>query len=251
MAGQKVIYDLGANNGDNLAYYLLKADKVIAVEANPHLADLIRNRFPGPIAAGRLLIENCVLTVEHADEPVAFYIHRYNHVLSQFPRPGETQLSQFEQVYLPSQNVVDVIRQHGEPYYVKVDVEHYDPLILKSLFLNKIVPPYLSAEAHSIDVFSVMVAVGEYEAFKLVDGQSVPTTYKDTWIQTESGEQLYSFPEHSAGPFGEDIAGTWMTKDNFFRLLGFAGLGWKDVHASRIDQADPAHAPRVRIQVDF
>jgi FkbM family methyltransferase len=251
MIEQKIIYDLGANNGDDVPYYLLKANKVIAVEANPCLADLMQNRFAGPIAAGRLFIENCVLTVDHADEAVAFYIHKHNHVLSQFPRPHETQLAQFEQVYLPSRNIVEIIRQHGEPYYVKVDVEHYDQFVLRSLFVNKIVPPYLSAEAHSIDVFSLMVALGGYEAFKLVDGSSISTRYKDAWIQTAFGEQIYSFPEHSAGPFGEDIAGTWMTKDNFFRLLGFAGLGWKDVHASRIDQADPAHAPRVRIQVDF
>jgi hypothetical protein len=31
----KIIYDLGANNGDDIPYYLLKADTVVAVEANP------------------------------------------------------------------------------------------------------------------------------------------------------------------------------------------------------------------------
>src|SRR3954464_9079572 len=93
--GQKIIYDLGANNGDDIAYYLLKADTVIAVEANPRLVDLMRERFAGPIAAGRLSIENCVLTVDQTAEAVAFYIHKHNHVLSQLPRPDETQLVQF------------------------------------------------------------------------------------------------------------------------------------------------------------
>ena len=40
-----VIYDFGANNGDDLPYYLLSADKVVAVEANPELCSLMQKRF--------------------------------------------------------------------------------------------------------------------------------------------------------------------------------------------------------------
>ena len=35
MGQKEIIYDFGSNNGCNLAYYLKKADKVVAVEANP------------------------------------------------------------------------------------------------------------------------------------------------------------------------------------------------------------------------
>ena len=42
---KKIIYDFGANNGDDIPYYLMKADEVIAVEANPKLCDVIKNRF--------------------------------------------------------------------------------------------------------------------------------------------------------------------------------------------------------------
>ena len=34
---KKVIYDIGSNNGDDIPYYLMKCDKVVAVEANPLL----------------------------------------------------------------------------------------------------------------------------------------------------------------------------------------------------------------------
>ncbi len=44
-----IIYDLGANNGDDIPYYLRKADKVIAVEANPILSQEIEDRFPDDI----------------------------------------------------------------------------------------------------------------------------------------------------------------------------------------------------------
>lgn len=43
-------------------------------------------------------------------------------------------------------------------------------------------------------------------------------------ISKEGRRELYSFPYQSAGPFGEDVVGEWMTADNFsessrFRVL--------------------------------
>ena len=42
---KKIIYDIGSNNGDDIPYYLLKSDLVIAIEANPKLCDLIQKKF--------------------------------------------------------------------------------------------------------------------------------------------------------------------------------------------------------------
>ena len=41
----KLIFDIGSNNGDDILYYLHKADLVVAVEANPKLCKLISKRF--------------------------------------------------------------------------------------------------------------------------------------------------------------------------------------------------------------
>ena len=51
---EKVICDFGMNNGDNLPYYLLKAEKVVEVEANPKLCSLVEERFANHIRDGRL-----------------------------------------------------------------------------------------------------------------------------------------------------------------------------------------------------
>lgn len=69
---KKVIYDFGANNGDDIPYYLLKADVVVAVEANPKLCNAISNRFENYISDGRLFVENCVLAETYSAEPVVF-----------------------------------------------------------------------------------------------------------------------------------------------------------------------------------
>ena len=99
-------------------------------------------------------------------------------------------------------------------------------------------PPFISAESHTIEVFSLLVAMGRYNSFKLVEGCSVSEKYKNHKIISNEGAEVYSFPHHSAGPFGEDISGKWMTADTFYRLLAFECLGWKDVHATSMFPAD-------------
>ena len=44
-----------------------------------------------------------------------------------------------------------------------------------------------------------------------------------------------------------------MTSHNFFRLLGFVGLGWKDIHATNIDEPDKDYKvkPHIEISVKY
>ena len=62
MNGPRVIYDVGANTGHDIDYYLLKADRVVAVEANPQLCAGLRARWAHALAAGRLGGVNAGLT---------------------------------------------------------------------------------------------------------------------------------------------------------------------------------------------
>jgi len=119
------------------------------------------------------------------------------------------------------------------PYYIKIDLENYDHVILMELFRNNIYPKYLSAESHSIDIFALLVTFGRYTSFNLVDGASVSSLYANHTINTFDTVKSYSFPYHSAGPFGEDVKGPWMAPNDFFRHLAIEQLGWKDIHATK------------------
>lgn len=241
MSDKGTIYDLGSNNGDDLPYYLMKGLRVVAVEANPGLCDHIRQRFAEPLGTGQLVVVNAVLSNQHHADPVTFYLHKFNHVLSQFPPPlddnpaSETYRGNYHPIQLGAVTPADVVRAHGEPHYIKIDVETYDEAILANLFAAGIRPPYISAESHSIDVFASLVAVGGYRRFKLVDGGSVPDRYANHVVETPIGQMLHNFPYHSAGPYGEDIPGDWLGPNDFFYLLASQGLGWKDIHAKRDD----------------
>lgn len=236
---KKIIYDVGANNGDDIPYYLKKADMVIAVEANPSLCQGIRERFATEIASGRLFVENCVVTADDSTEKVYFYIHQKNSVLSQFPKPGPEVIAEFKEFLLPSQSIVSIVRRYGEAYYMKIDIEHYDKNILRAIFAEDIRPRYISAESNDIDVFALLQAVGGYQSFNLVDSPKLVHDYAGHQIMVNGRKEDYSFPYHSAGPFGEDIKTPWMTANNFVCFLGLEGLGWKDVHATNQIEPDP------------
>ena len=241
---KKIIYDLGSNNGDNIPYYLLKSDLVVAVEANLKLCEIIKKNFKKDIDNGKLVVENCIVTVLSDNEDRDFYLHRHHHVLSQFLTPNQSVLDQYLQVKLRSRNIISIIKDYGEPYYIKIDLEHYDSYILKELLLKNIYPKYLSIESHSSEIIDIIIKNGKYKSFKLVDGSQVPKRYKNRIINNIN----YSFPIHSAGPFGNDIDGQWMEEKNFLFLLSVVGFGWKDIHCSLEDKPSKYYLP---VQIIF
>lgn len=223
----KIVYDFGAHNGSNIPYYLLKFDKVIAIEANPELAQEISDKFKNEINQGKVVVLNSVVSL--LTEDVDFYIHRTNSVLSQLPAPLD--IENFYTVKLKSKKASEIIFEYGIPEYVKIDIEHTDPEIIEDLFTNGIFPKYLSAEMYQVLSFILVAASKKYEGYKLLDGRSVNEVYSNVLINN----QEYTFPFHSAGPMWEDIQQEPMDLNTFFNELGKQGLGWKDMHVKRVD----------------
>lgn len=173
-------------------------------------------------------------------------------MLSQFSKPIDSILEDYEENFLPSKNIIELIEQYGEPYFIKIDIEGYDHIILKELFKTNIRPPYISAESHQADVFATLVACGGYNSFKMVEGATVGAKYNNARFIKKTGEEgFFKFLDHSAGPFGNDIIGPWMSANTILRVLGIAGLGWRDIHASRVDECDPKFFPAVSFKVEL
>jgi FkbM family methyltransferase len=212
---------------------------VVAIEANPTLAKQIETKYSGAIAEGRLFVENCVVTTLPHSADVPFYMHKHGHIISQFPRPAESELIHFDEVMLPSKSVLSLIEHYGHPHYIKIDIEGYDHEIVRNLIENRIFPEFISAESHSIEVFALLASSNFYTSFNLIDGRSVVEKYKNTPISTLKWPESFLFPSHAAGPFGEDIRSPWMTLEHFFELLAYEGLGWKDIHATNKPLAKP------------
>jgi len=225
-----LVYDVGMNNGDDVEYYLQKGCRVVGIEANPELCRVCEARFTEVISQGRLKILNCA--VGACEGHARFYLSRTNHVLSTLvpaATPGET----WTEIPIRVRKLSTLIKEYGYPYFVKIDVEHVDAVVLHDLMEHGIAPPFISAESHEIDVFCHLVAMG-YVQFKLVRGASVHSDFRDHKIHTVDGESTrFEFKHHSSGPFGRDIPGPWMGKDEFLDELLAEGLGWVDIHARR------------------
>ncbi len=231
----KVIYDFGANNGNNIKYYIQKSDMVIAIEADPKQCNIIKDQYQKEIAEQKLFIENCIVTSGVSSNSELFYLHKKRSLLNQYPRPNDKDLHNFKQTTLPSKNIIEIIKKYGEPYYIKIDLENYDHIALEELFINNIKPPYISAESMTLNTFAILVSLGNYKSFKLVNGDDVHLVYKNKIIETLNDKVDFSFPIYSAGPFGNDINGSWFTIENFLYLLSKESLGWKDIHCSSLD----------------
>jgi FkbM family methyltransferase len=232
----ELIIDIGSNNGDDIPYYLFKAARVVAVEPNPALCDLIRQRFAEPIREGRLFVENVAVVATEQPE-VDFYVHNRHHVLSSLS-VDELNASQFTKLTVNAITIHELVCRYGSPYYIKIDVEGHDEILLRSLADHQIMPPYISAESHKLGVFALLSETMGYQSFKLVDGRSVGHSYSRALFRSPIlGKTVaYSFPHHSAGPFGNDIFGEWMDKPTLLRQLAIQGLGWRDIHASSVDE---------------
>lgn len=213
-----VIYDFGANNGQNFNYYLSKGYKVVGIEANPLLCREIEKKFSNEIAAGKLTIMNYCLSADSDDEIVEFYVHKTNSLLSQFNKPGYENLDDFEPIKIKSKKASSIVKEFGAPYYIKIDIEHYDIMILKELLAEKIYGKYLSIEAQNPAILDVLLQ-SDYKYFNAVFGWTLKKFYPE-------------FDFHMAGPFGKDIKSPWLTKENLSALFSEIKFGWIDIHAS-------------------
>lgn len=232
MTTQKIIYDLGANNGDDLGYYLEKAEKVVAVEALPQRAEEICQKFEIEISEGRLIVENVAVTDSvEAEGQIDIWIHEED-AKSTLMRPtSETNL--YSRAEVRAVSIMRLIEEHGFPYFVKVDLENYDARILRALFLGNVFPTFISAEGHDPSVFGLLSGLGNYTSFKFVQGRRVEREFKDFAFRNLSGEERrFSFRWGSAGPFGDDIPGPWYEKYSAYDRLRLLGTGWLDIHAS-------------------
>jgi FkbM family methyltransferase len=221
-----LVYDVGANNGDDTDYYLKKGFRVVAIEANPVLFKKICERFSDYVQRGIL---NVLIVAGGGEEYVAKFYINSDDKISTLYRP--TDYDGWSEIRINVMKLSTIVRTYGSPTYVKVDIEGYDSIVLREIFSTGCFPEYISAESHSFEVICLLVAAG-YNKFKVVEGKFGHSHFNG--IKTVNGSLVgHDFPPHSSGPFGDDLPGKWMNAEEAFRYLCEYGLGWKDIHASR------------------
>ena len=230
----KVIFDIGANKGQNLNYFLEKADIVVAIEANINLVKKIQSDFKQFVDSGKLIIENVALTNNENIKQIDFYISKVDDVLSTI-YPDDINKFYKQQVRCDKASLL--IQKYLKDYniseieYIKIDIEGSDKLVLDDLLQHNILAKNLSAECQEPEVLELLLN-SPYKSFKFVEGGGV-TFKKNIEVMTKyNNKKKINFDIHSSGPYGDDIPGDYYSKTSILPYFLNKGLGWKDIHCS-------------------
>jgi FkbM family methyltransferase len=227
-----LIYDVGMHNGDDTAYYLTKGAKVVAIEANPDLCSLAEARFASEIRKGFVTILNCAVSDKEGGE-IDFFINEGSTVESSLYARNHAGL---RKISVSARRLSDIVKEYGRPDFAKIDVEKYDQVILRDLRLADCVPDHFSVEAHHFDVIKELLMT-DHSKFRLVRGNTIGRRFAQHGIKTPLGMQNYSFPNHSSGPFGEDLPEAWVSAEamvtSWLVRGSLYGHGWYDIHAMK------------------
>ncbi len=264
-----LIYDVGMHDGEDTAYYLARGYRVVAIEANPAKVERAREQFAGAIGAGRLVL------VHTGVFPVAgefdFWISEYD-FWSSFDRLSASKANKAcVPVRVACRPLQDVLREHGVPYYLKIDVEGQEDHCLRALSPADL-PRYVSWEAGlgSLAQLAWMHQLG-YNAFKCIAQATLTASLKRhiaaghllgralgrarrevaragrllgaRATASPDGEAPREFAFGSSGPFGEDTDGAWQSFESvagewcaYCRKVIRGGPGtldcWFDFHAA-------------------
>lgn len=197
-----VIMDLGMNNGDDTDYYLKKGYRVLGVDANPRLCARARERFADALREKRLIIVNAAIWSQATTQP--FYVNLDNdHWSSLDPAWAGRENSRTQAVEVECVPIAHLFARYGVPFYLKIDVEGADELVLDSLVELPELPFYLSLEdcRFGYRYMKKLAALG-YRSFQLLD-QSLVDRCVDNSIE-------HRFNPGSSGPFGPQLPGEWL-----------------------------------------
>lgn len=161
-----LIYDVGMHNGDDSAYYLSRGYRVVAIEANPELAATAKRRFENELSSGKLVIINAGIFQQTGKR--TFWVNRTHSVASSFDEEMASKWGgEVSPISVDCIRFEDILREHGVPFYLKIDIEGADSECLSAL-QTKDLPQFVSAEAHSIMPLCQMFVLG-FRQFKCMN----------------------------------------------------------------------------------
>jgi FkbM family methyltransferase len=267
-----LIFDVGLHRGEDAEFYLKKGFKVVVFEANPDLVDHCKRRFQDVISCRRLHIVEGAIAPETAGERIVFHKNlqksEWGTTDSRWVERNQKLGSQSVDVEVQRTDLAAAFRQYGIPFYLKIDIEGADHVVVDELERCDDRPRYMSIEAEKVEFAQLTAELDAlrrlgYTAFKAVQQATIPGT-KIATTALDGTPVQHVFAEGASGPFGDDLSGPWLTHGEclrqfetifrLYRLFGDYGIvcnvpggthlvrrlgrlvrrplpGWYDIHA--------------------
>lgn len=236
----ELVYDIGANNGDDSAFYLAKGFRVVAIEADPVLCAKLRVRFADEIGSGDFIVEN--IGVSDTARMLDFYVNDFSES-SSFVKGGKaTSELGHARIQVRTEPLSRVIRRHGAARYLKIDIEGFERQALFTLSPNLPMPQYLSFEVNKdwSGILNKLNSLG-YTEFQIVrQGKGILPDAPNPFREGKNVPQV--FCNSHSGCFGLDLPDRWLsiedirtemeseTKAAAVRIVQGEPRGWHDIH---------------------
>lgn len=233
---ERLIVDVGMHVGQDTEFYLKKGFNVVAIEANPLVAEEARNRLTDYVESGRLKILNVGINSEEGYFP--FYVNHTISEWSSFIKERGVQGGAYHEIWVKCVKIETIFKEFGIPYYLKVDIEGKEYEAINPLYFFQGRPRYVSVEGGKGGIIECLRDLG-YQQFKFINQAKVPDM-KCLYPPREGSFIDYSFNLGASGLFGEETEGEWKNFDEIAKEIdGYWNKpdldprkdGWFDLHA--------------------
>lgn len=248
----KLAFDIGMYDGSDSRYLLDQGFRVIAVEANPDLAARATHRFHDEIADGRLVVVNRAIASTRGDVELSVCGDDLgSSTIFHDKIADRRRTATFTVGGIP---FTDLVREHGVPDYLKVDIEGADRHCILAL-APTLRPQYVSFEVDDdLEELLQHVASVGYRRFKLIGQCTFLELGHEHSVRERARRRLMrwlGFDEplrirragrwfdsmHSSGPAPWASDGDWYGAKALLATLRHARehrqlTGWYDVHAT-------------------
>lgn len=213
-----LIFDIGMHRGEDTDFYLRKGFRVVAIEANPDLIRACQIRFEAALQSGRLHIIEGAIADPSAGDTITFFNNENSVWGTIDPTWAERNLKAgrgSEPLSVKRVDIKDVFDKFGTPYFVKIDIEGADDIVLQSLALLSEKPQYISIEVEKTTYEGAKQQIQSlqdlgYRRFQII--QQDPISGSNIKTSTCNGDSLdHTFEAEASGPFGDDLTGSWLT----------------------------------------
>jgi FkbM family methyltransferase len=198
-----LVFDLGAHLGADTSYYLARGFRVVALEANPDLAQRLATLDDG----GRLIVEARALSEDTG--PITLHVPLDDHASCwATTSPEQARMLRGARVETRAVSVetvtlAELVARYGRPYYIKCDIEGSDDLFLEMLSRLDRKPATVSVELTQVSLGAVLRQLGHirdcgYRRFFIRDQAHLPSAM---FVHG----RLHPIDGMWSGPFGAEV----------------------------------------------